>query len=122
VADFDVAVVPSVYADPLPRAVLEAMALGKPVVAFDVGGVAEMLSDGITGKLVGFEPGEGGAGASAQSVERMASAFVRYASDRGLRERQGAAARERVLRSFDAPAHARTIEAEIVAASGLGSP
>lgn len=121
VADFDVAVVPSVYADPLPRAVLEAMALGKPVVAFDVGGVAEMLSDGVTGKLVAFEPGEGGVGASEQSVERMSLAFVRYASDLGLRERQGAAARERVVRSFDAPAHARSIEAEIVAASGLGS-
>ena len=31
VADFDVAVVPSVYADPLPRSVIESMALGKPV-------------------------------------------------------------------------------------------
>ena len=120
VADFDVAVVPSVYADPLPRAVLEAMALAKPVVAFDVGGVAEMLSDGVTGKLVSFEPGEGGVGASEQSVGQLAGALVSYASDRGLRERQGAAARERVVSSFDALAHARSIEAEIVAASGLG--
>ena len=30
-ADFDVAVVPSIYADPLPRAVIESSALGKPV-------------------------------------------------------------------------------------------
>src|SRR5262249_1855870 len=44
VADFDVAVVPSVYPDPLPRAVIESMAMGKPVIAFDVGGVAEMLA------------------------------------------------------------------------------
>ena len=52
VTDFDVAIVPSVYPDPLPRAVIEGMALGKPVIAFDVGGVAEMLKDGTTGSLV----------------------------------------------------------------------
>ena len=51
VADFDVAVVPSVYPDPLPRAVIESMAMGKPVVAFAVGGVAEMI-DAETGELV----------------------------------------------------------------------
>ncbi|MDH8190382.1 glycosyltransferase, partial [Klebsiella pneumoniae] len=34
IADFDVAVVPSVYEDPLPRAVMEAMAMSKPVIAF----------------------------------------------------------------------------------------
>jgi glycosyltransferase involved in cell wall biosynthesis len=120
VADFDVAVVPSVYADPLPRSVIESMALGKPVIAFDVGGVVEMLEHGRTGELVRFEPAEEGReGAGERAVERLADAFVRYARDAGLRERQGRAARERVLRDFDARAHARRIEHEIVQASGL---
>jgi glycosyltransferase involved in cell wall biosynthesis len=156
VADFDVAVVPSVYADPLPRSVIESMALGKPVIAYDVGGVVEMLQDGVTGELVHFEadgtspppprlrggvddvpergrnleagpsgdgnpraPGQGGQGASAEAVARLADALVRYASDPHLRERQGRAARERVVRDFDARAHARRIQGEIVLAAGL---
>jgi glycosyltransferase involved in cell wall biosynthesis len=126
VADFDVAVVPSVYADPLPRAVIESMALGKPVIAFDVGGVVEMLEDGVTGELVPFEaaPSSAGSdttaeGASPRAVERLAGAFVRYALDASLRQRQGRAARERVVRDFDARAHARRIQGEIVAAAGV---
>jgi glycosyltransferase involved in cell wall biosynthesis len=115
VADFDVAVVPSVYADPLPRAVIESMAMAKPVVAFAVGGVVEML-DEATGQLVPFEPDASSEeqAASQPAVERLAAAFVRYANDRALRLRQGAAGRERVLRDFDARAHAARIQAEIV--------
>jgi glycosyltransferase involved in cell wall biosynthesis len=131
VADFDVAVVPSVYPDPLPRAVIESMALGKPVIAFDVGGVVEMLEDGVTGELVRFEPaasssGRGSSasrasseGAAPAAVARLAEAFVRYAIDAPLRQRQGRAARERIVRDFDARAHARRIQGEIVLASGL---
>jgi glycosyltransferase involved in cell wall biosynthesis len=105
VADFDVAVVPSVYPDPLPRAVLEGMAFGKPVIAFDVGGVGEMLSDGETGELVRGSPPD---------VEGLARAFVRYARDPELRVRQGAAARLRIEKDFDSRAQARKIQNEIV--------
>jgi glycosyltransferase involved in cell wall biosynthesis len=123
VADFDVAVVPSVYADPLPRAVLESMALGKPVVAFDVGGVAEMIDHGATGELVTFEAASSGQeGASDRAVARLADAFVRLARDGDLRARLGRAARDRVVRDFDARAHACRIQGEIVAASGLLLP
>ncbi|HEY3822137.1 MAG TPA: glycosyltransferase [Polyangiaceae bacterium] len=114
VAGFDVAVVPSVYADPLPRAVIESMALGKPVVAFDVGGVGEML-DGETGELVAFEPAPGpAAGASDAAVHRLAEAMLRYVRDPALRLRQGKAARARATRDFDARAHARRIQEEIL--------
>jgi glycosyltransferase involved in cell wall biosynthesis len=120
VADFDVAVVPSVYADPLPRAVIESMALGKPVVAFDVGGVAEMLDAG-SGEVVPFERAHGGDGASDAAVERLAGAILRTVRDPALRARQGAAARARAVRDFDARAHARRIQAEILAAAGLNA-
>ncbi len=116
VADFDVAVVPSVYPDPLPRAVIESMALGKPVIAYGVGGVAEMLDDGVTGELVPFERASESEGASEAAVARLADAFVRYAIDGDRRRRQGEAARVRVVRDFDARAHARRIQAEILAA------
>ncbi len=114
VADFDVAVVPSVYPDPLPRSVIESMAMRKPVIAFDVGGVVEMVEDGVTGAIVHFAPEDAG------SVERLAGTMLRYARDADLRSRQGRAARERVERDFDARAHAARIENEIVLAARLG--
>jgi glycosyltransferase involved in cell wall biosynthesis len=120
VADFDVAVVPSVYKDPLPRSVIESMALGKPVIAFRVGGVAEMLEDGVTGSLVPFAPDEAGTGAAPDVVRDLARAFVAYAEDSERRRREGAAGRARVLRSFDARAHARAVEAEILATCRMG--
>jgi glycosyltransferase involved in cell wall biosynthesis len=106
--DFDVAVVPSVYPDPLPRAVIESMAMGKPVLAFDVGGVKEMLS-AAEGTLVRGTPPD---------VEGLAFSFVRYFRDAEARARQGAAARARVRREFDARAHAGRIETEILGLLG----
>jgi len=47
----DMLVLPSL-ADPLPLAVLEAMAAGIPVVATRSGGCEEMVEDGVTGRLV----------------------------------------------------------------------
>jgi glycosyltransferase involved in cell wall biosynthesis len=108
IAGWDVSVVPSVYPDPLPRAVIESMAMGKPVVAFDVGGVREMLSDA-EGTLLPAAPPD---------VVRLASAFIRYLRNPALRARQGEAARRRAMVMFDARAHATRIEREILAAAG----
>lgn len=112
VVDFDVAVVPSVYPDPLPRAVIESMALGKPVVAFDVGGVGEMLRGGETGALVRGEPPD---------VEGLAAQFLRYLRDPALRAAQGKAGRARVEQDFDGATQAKRIQDEIVRAAGLES-
>jgi glycosyltransferase involved in cell wall biosynthesis len=110
VTDFDVAVVPSVYPDPLPRAVIESMALGKAVIAFDVGGVAEMMRDGATGTLVRGVPPD---------VMGLAEQFLRYARDPELRERQGRAGRRRIEQEYDARRQARRIQNEIVHAAKL---
>jgi glycosyltransferase involved in cell wall biosynthesis len=107
-ADFDVAVVPSVYPDPLPRAVIESMALSKPVIAFDVGGVAEMLKGGTTGALVRCGDEEG-----------LAREMLRYLRDPALRAAHGRAGRARVERDFDGARQALRIQDQILEASGL---
>ena len=50
-AALDVAVLPS-YREAQGLVILEAMALARPVVATDVGGIPEMIEDGVTGLLV----------------------------------------------------------------------
>jgi glycosyltransferase involved in cell wall biosynthesis len=75
-----------------PVSILEAMAAGLPVVATDVGGVAEAVEDGETGFLV-----------PAADTEALARALERLVSDADLRRRLGAAGRARALRLFDVP-------------------
>jgi len=48
----DVCVVPSVYPDACPTVILEAMALGLPLVATNVGGIPELIVDGKGGNVV----------------------------------------------------------------------
>jgi glycosyltransferase involved in cell wall biosynthesis len=110
IADFNIAVVPSVYQDPLPLAVLEAMAMSKPVVAFDVGGMAEMIDDGVNGRLV---PG------SPPDIEALANACLNYIADAGMRQRHGAAARRRIEQEFNARTHAQLIQDELFRAARM---
>jgi glycosyltransferase involved in cell wall biosynthesis len=111
--DFDVAVVPSVYEDPLPRAIIEAMALGKPVVAFGVGGIPELVEDGVTGALVPGSPAD---------IAGLARAMLAYARNPDARRRHGAAGRAYAREHLEARAHARALEREIVSAARGGSP
>ena len=66
VAAADCAVVPSRY-EPFGMVALEAAAAGTPVAASDVGGLAEIVADGVTG--VRFAPGDPAALAAA--VDRV---------------------------------------------------
>ncbi len=71
-------------------AALEAQACGKPVVATAVGGLPEVVEDGVTGFLV--PPRDPGA---------AAAAIVRLVRDEGLRAGMGTAARKRVESHYD---------------------
>jgi glycosyltransferase involved in cell wall biosynthesis len=105
VSDFDVAVVPSIYEDPMPRAVMEAMAMSKPVVAFGMGGISEMITDGLDGRLLCGAPPD---------IEGLALACLAYLSDGAMRARHGAAARERVEQDFNARKNTRQLMAEML--------
>lgn len=48
----DLLIVPSIWEEPLGLVVLEGLACGVPVVATSVGGVPEMIQDGVNGQLV----------------------------------------------------------------------
>jgi glycosyltransferase involved in cell wall biosynthesis len=48
---FDMLLMPSLY-EGMPYVLLEALAVGVPVIATDVGGVAEAIEDGATGFIV----------------------------------------------------------------------
>jgi glycosyltransferase involved in cell wall biosynthesis len=109
VADFDISVVPSIYEDPLPRAVMESMSLSKPVVAFAMGGIGEMIDDGVEGRLARGQPPD---------IEALAQACLDYVTDPELRRCHGAAARKRVERDFDARKHARTLQEEMFRSVG----
>jgi glycosyltransferase involved in cell wall biosynthesis len=104
VADFDVSIVPSVYEDPLPRAVMESMAMSKPVVAFAMGGIAEMIDDRVEGRLARGRPPD---------IETLAAACLDYFFDPGMRQRHSIAARKRIERDFDARKHARILQDEM---------
>ena len=68
-------VVPSIWQEPLALIVAEALASGVPVVATAVGGISEMVVDGVNGVIV--PPGD--VDALAQALQRIVSdgAFVR---------------------------------------------
>ena len=72
-----------------PVTVIEALAAGRPVVATDVGGVGDVVRDGVDGFLV-----------DVGDVDAMAARLAELAADRKLGARLGAAGKERVLRRY----------------------
>jgi glycosyltransferase involved in cell wall biosynthesis len=87
-------VMPSIWFENFPYAVLEAFALGKPVVASAIGGLPEMVETGATGLLV--QPG---------NALDLSRAIEHLASDPEIVKEMGRKARHRVESDFSAATH-----------------
>lgn len=85
----DVILVPSLYPDPFPTVVLEAMACKKPVVGTCFGGTPEIVKDGETGYLV-----------SPFEVELFAEKICTLLRDESLAKKMGDKSYKRVCRDF----------------------
>ncbi len=98
----------------LPNAVLEAMALGRPVVATDVGGTRELVADGETGYL-----------APARDPKTLADRLAALLSDPDRRERMGAAGRAQAEAHFSLEAMVsgteRVFQSLVAEAQGVSS-
>jgi glycosyltransferase involved in cell wall biosynthesis len=98
-ADLDIAVLPSLR-EAQGISILEAMARRKPVVAAAVGGIPEVVADGVSGILV-----------PPASPSALAWALTHLARSRVRRERMGAAGYRIVVERFSMDAHVRRVEA-----------
>lgn len=98
-ADSDLFVLSSDY-EGVPMTILEAMAAGKPVIATAVGGVPELVEDGITGILV-----------PPRDPESLSQAILRLAKDPDLRQHMGQMGQKCALERFDISLATRKYEA-----------
>ncbi|MFV8373879.1 glycosyltransferase family 4 protein [Flavobacterium sp. LB1P71] len=77
------------YAEALPVSWIEAMAMGKPVVASNIGWAKEVIDDGIDGFLV--NPGQ---------HSDFANKIIQFLQNKGLQKELGIEARKKIERKF----------------------
>jgi glycosyltransferase involved in cell wall biosynthesis len=81
--------------DNLPNTLIESLACGRPVVTTAVGGVPEIVADGVSGFVRTVDP------------RALGEALTVLLDDPGLQARLGAAGREQMLRRFTLESQAR---------------
>jgi glycosyltransferase involved in cell wall biosynthesis len=110
---FDIIAVPS-HVEPLGNATLEAMAAARPVVGSRVGGIPEMVVDGLTGSLV-----------PARDPAGLAAALEALIRNPDRARRYGAAGRQRAEEVFSMTAHIDRIQAiydDVIGSTGSARP
>jgi glycosyltransferase involved in cell wall biosynthesis len=95
--------------EPFGMVIIEAMALGRPVIASRGGGPSEIIESGTSGILVAPE-----------DPEALASEMLRLCDDPGERQRLGDNAARRVKDSFDIETTVATLIRELDGVSGPG--
>lgn len=95
----DVVLSASTQPEPLGTVVIEAMAMGRPIIAPNHGGAAEMILHDETGLL--FDPGD---------IQSLANAIEKLCCSKSLRVKLGENARSVALKSFAVEDHVRHIQ------------
>lgn len=93
------AIVPSVWFENAPMAILESMACGRPVIATEIGGIPELMRDGVDGLLVKPTDGIG-----------LAEAMRLLVADPEMAAAMGESARLRVAAEYSPERHCRHLE------------
>jgi glycosyltransferase involved in cell wall biosynthesis len=88
-ASLDVLVLPSYAHEGIPQIILQAQAMARPVVATTIGGIPEVVEDGVTGLL-----------APPRDADALAKKIGAVLSDRDLAGRLGKAARAHIEKSY----------------------
>ena len=87
----DVVCFPSVWAEPLGRVAIESLMLGIPCIGSNVGGIPEIIDNGINGFIV--EP---------ENSEQIAEKIKMLIADKTLREKFSRNGKEKIRKRFDA--------------------
>jgi len=91
-------IIPSEYYENCPLSILETMALGKPVIGAAIGGIPELIDDGVDGIL--FDAG---------NVEELRSQISRLSDDAKLSVSMGRTARQKISDSYNKEVHYQRI-------------
>ncbi|GAA3394237.1 glycosyltransferase family 4 protein [Cryptosporangium minutisporangium] len=94
----DVVLLPSTYGENLPTVLIEAAGCARPVVASRIGGIPDIVEDGVTGLLT--PPGD---------ADAIADALISLLDDPSRRAAMGVTARSHVEQHFDAVNWARQL-------------
>ncbi|MGX7004223.1 glycosyltransferase family 4 protein [Caballeronia sp. KNU42] len=108
IGNADCVVLPS-YREGVPRTLMEASAMGRPIVATDVPGCREVVENGVTGLLCEVKS----AGSLAQQLERL------LLSSYAARAEMGVAGRVKVTREFDEKTVVERYKGTIRAVTGV---
>ena len=91
IAGFDLLVLPTIDVEGLPMVILEAMSLAIPVIATDVGGVPEVIDDGINGIII-----------PPRNVDALAKAILLLMNNQELRTKIAKNGERRYITHFTA--------------------
>ena len=86
----DIVVLPTYYPEGIPRALIEAAAMGKPIVATTIPGVAEIVEDGVNGSLV-----------PPRDTPSLAAAIEELLDNPRMRSEYAAAGRQKAENEYD---------------------
>lgn len=89
ISDFDIFFIPSMYEDPFPRVVIESMALGKPVLGYNIGGIGEAIDNKVNGYSFNLDDSS------------VIGSILELIEDEELRLKMSFEARKKAINSYD---------------------